>query len=96
MNRNHEHPKWLWDLIIAMEKHENEHASGAACLGPVLALIPGETRAQAAAIESYARAATEDALMVRIAAGWNGDMFGLGEPSTHADQPPSVAPNVPD
>jgi hypothetical protein len=46
-------PKWAWDLVIAVQKHEDEHPKGGACFEAVLAPIPAEIRDQAAAIHSY-------------------------------------------
>lgn len=77
-----EYPKWLWDLIIRLEKHEDEHAAppDGTCFNAVLRLIPSDVRDQAAAISSYARNAATDAVLQHAAAGWTG--FGFGE---HAD-----------
>lgn len=83
-----EYPKWFWDLIIRIEKHEDEHAAapGSTCLRPVLAIIPTEVREQAAAISSYAHAAAAtDGVMQRAAADWHG--FGFSTDLPVSDQP---------
>lgn len=33
-------PRWVYDLIIALDKYEDEHAKEAACLGDLLELVP--------------------------------------------------------
>lgn len=53
-------PKWVYDLVIALQTHEDEHGKETACLAPVLALVPAGVGHEADAIRRYtAMAATE-------------------------------------
>jgi hypothetical protein len=51
-------PKWVYDLVIALQKHEDEHGKETACLAPVLALVPADVGHDADAIRRYAAMAT--------------------------------------
>jgi hypothetical protein len=51
-------PKWVYDLVIALQKHEDEHAKESACLESVLALVPNEVTRDADAIRHYVAMAT--------------------------------------
>jgi hypothetical protein len=44
---------WLYDLITAIENHEDVHAKGAPCFDVVLAAVPMDTRREARAIAAY-------------------------------------------
>jgi hypothetical protein len=47
------YPPWLYDLVTAVEDHEDVHAKGWACFGAVLAAVPLDTRREARAIAAY-------------------------------------------
>ncbi|MFG3046243.1 hypothetical protein ACGFZR_15105 [Streptomyces sp. NPDC048241] len=51
-------PLWGWNLIIAMQRHEELHGSQDTCLGGVLNAVPVEVRQQAEAISDYIRKAS--------------------------------------
>lgn len=46
-------PVWVIDLVIAIEKHEDEHAKDGSCLDHMLALVPADVRQQAETIHAY-------------------------------------------
>ncbi|MGW9399333.1 hypothetical protein [Streptomyces sp. NPDC055642] len=46
-------PLWAWNLIIAMQQHEDLHGKEDACLNGVLHAVPAEVRDQATAISRY-------------------------------------------
>lgn len=48
-------PKWVWDLVIALQQHEDEHAKGDTCLDVALTAIPEGVRHQAESISAYIR-----------------------------------------
>ncbi|MFJ4418272.1 hypothetical protein [Streptomyces sp. NPDC088925] len=50
-------PRWVWDLVIAVQRHEEEHARDGACLKPVLAAVPADVRDKATAIAQYVQQA---------------------------------------
>ncbi|MGW4223016.1 hypothetical protein ACWEG1_06115 [Streptomyces bauhiniae] len=51
-------PLWGWNLIIAMQRHEDLHGKDDTCLGGVLNAVPAEVRQQAQAISSYVQLAS--------------------------------------
>ena len=51
-------PLWGWNLIIAMQRHEELHGKQDTCLGGVLAAVPAEVRQQAEAISAYVQKAS--------------------------------------
>lgn len=63
MSRPADLPKWVWDLVIALRRYEDEHAKGGACLAAVLALVPTDICDQAAAISAYTRILAEEPTM---------------------------------
>jgi protein involved in temperature-dependent protein secretion len=65
-------PKWVWDLVIALQKHEDEHGDEANCHAPVLGLIPKDIGHQADAIRRYADMARTDTVMKQAKEQWSG------------------------
>jgi hypothetical protein len=53
-------PKWVYDLVIALQQHEDEHGEGTTCLAPVLAHVPADVSRDADAIRRYASMAATD------------------------------------
>lgn len=51
-------PLWGWNLIIAMQRHEELHGKQDSCLGGVLNAVPPEVRQQADAISCYIQKAS--------------------------------------
>ncbi|CAL9649826.1 hypothetical protein [Streptomyces sp. enrichment culture] len=51
-------PLWAWNLIIAMQQHEELHGSSDTCLNGVLHAVPPEVRQQAEAISGYVKKAS--------------------------------------
>jgi hypothetical protein len=46
-------PPWLYDLVTAVERHEDTHAMGDFCFDDQLAAIPLNVRHEARAIAAY-------------------------------------------
>lgn len=65
-------PKWVYDLVIALQQHEDVHGEKASCLAPVLKLVPAEVGRDAEAIRRYAEMATGDAVMTQARGQWTG------------------------
>lgn len=51
-------PLWAWNLVIAMQHHEDVHAKDGRCLEGVLNNVPTEVRTQATAISAYVQKAS--------------------------------------
>ncbi|MEU9611890.1 hypothetical protein AB0D56_10095 [Streptomyces sp. NPDC048209] len=51
-------PFWAWNLVIAMQHHEDLHAKSDPCLNGVLDNVPADVRNQAAAISAYVQKAS--------------------------------------
>lgn len=51
-------PLWAWNLVIAMQHHEDLHAKSDPCLNGVLNNVPVDVRQQAAAISAYVQKAS--------------------------------------
>ena len=58
-------PLWAWNLVIAMQHHEDLHAKSDPCLNGVLNNVPADVRNQAAAISSYVQKASGNQLADR-------------------------------
>lgn len=56
-NRSVISPPWVYDLIAAVARYEDEHAAGSDCLHAALAKVPAVERDRATAIAEYARQA---------------------------------------
>lgn len=70
MNPNTDLPKWVWDLVIAIQRHEDEHRSQDACLKGVMAAVPRDVRDQADAIAAYVQRAQTDAIAEKAMEMW--------------------------
>lgn len=46
-------PPWVYDLIAALAKHEDEHGQGHPCFAAALDRVPAVERDRAAAIDHY-------------------------------------------
>lgn len=64
-------PLWAWNLVIAVQGHEEQHASGDRCLSAVLAAIPVDVQNQAAAINAYIRQAQGNELADKATKSWD-------------------------
>jgi hypothetical protein len=51
-------PLWGWNLIIAMQRHEELHGSQDTCLKGVLNAVPADVRQHAEAISDYVQKAS--------------------------------------
>lgn len=47
------HPPWLYDLVTAIENHEDTHAKGQSCFDAVLAAVPLRVRREARVVAAY-------------------------------------------
>ncbi|WP_327222995.1 hypothetical protein OG229_02305 [Streptomyces platensis] len=59
-------PLWAWNLIIAMQRHEEAHGKEDTCLTGVLNAVPADIRAQAEAISAYVQKASSNESGKRI------------------------------
>ncbi|MFD5899163.1 hypothetical protein [Streptomyces sp. NPDC060366] len=64
-------PLWAWNLIIAIQSHEEQHSSTHTCLQRVLTAVPEDVRHQAEGISSYIRKANGDALAEKTKKSWD-------------------------
>ncbi|WP_309049110.1 hypothetical protein [Streptomyces sp.] len=64
-------PLWAWNLIIAMQAHEYQHASSDPCLKGVLNAVPAEARSQAEAIAAYVQQARGHEVADKAAKAWS-------------------------
>jgi hypothetical protein len=83
-------PLWAWNLIIAMQRHEDLHGSSDTCLNGVLHAVPTEVRHQAEAISRYIQKASGNQVADNAAKKW-GDLmdafFGSSEQPQDDDLP---------
>lgn len=70
-------PLWAWNLIIAVQGHEDQHASSDHCLKGILAAVPPEVRSQAEAISAYVQKARGDEIADKAAKAWAHLMGGF-------------------
>ncbi|MCX5202477.1 hypothetical protein OG897_13595 [Streptomyces sp. NBC_00237] len=70
-------PNWVWDLLIVLRRHEDEHSSESGCLQPALDLVPIEIRDQAAAVEAYMLGAVNDQVARQVEKNWDAMMDAL-------------------
>ncbi|MFG3173644.1 hypothetical protein ACGFZC_01070 [[Kitasatospora] papulosa] len=80
-------PLWAWNLVIAMQHHEDLHAKSDPCLNGVLNNVPADVRNQAAAISSYVQKASGDQLADQVSKTFGdvlGSFFGTGGPEPAA------------
>lgn len=61
-------PKWVWDIVIALQRHEDEHDAADRCYTNVLRAVPRDVRDQAAAIGSYAAQVSSETQLARATA----------------------------
>jgi hypothetical protein len=76
-------PLWAWNLIIAMQRHEELHGREDTCLGGVLNAVPVEVRQQAEAIGVYIQKASGNQVAERATENFEkimGAFFGGGQP----------------
>jgi len=64
-------PLWAWNLIIAVQEHEDAHASSDPCLKGVLNAVPADVRTQAEAISAYVQKARGNDLADEAASAWD-------------------------
>lgn len=75
-------PLWAWNLIIAMQRHEDLHGSSDTCLNGVLAAVPDEVRQQAEAISGYIQKASGNQIADKATQNFEkimGAFFGDGK-----------------
>jgi hypothetical protein len=77
-------PLWAWNLIIAVQGHEDQHASSDQCLKSVLNAIPAEVRSQAEAIGAYVRQARGNDIADKAASQW-GEIMASFFPKPQAE-----------
>ncbi|MEU6543894.1 hypothetical protein [Streptomyces sp. NPDC046859] len=70
-------PLWAWNLIIAVQGHEEHHASSDQCLKGVLNAIPVDVRSQAEAIAAYIQQARGNEIADKAAKTWSDLMDAL-------------------
>lgn len=46
-------PRWVWDVLADLVRHEDVHAKGDQCLSPTLARVPADVLAAAQVIAEY-------------------------------------------
>lgn len=84
-------PLWAWNLIIAVQGHEDQHASSDQCLKGVLNAIPTDVQQQADAIAAYVRQARGNELADKAAKTWGNLMAGLFPATSKTEE---AEPNV--
>lgn len=76
-------PPWAWNLVIALQQHEDEHDKDAPCLNSVLSAVPSDVRDQATVIRRYVQQArqshAEEVIAARIERMW-GDLGDVLRP----------------
>lgn len=79
-------PLWAWNLIIAMQQHEELHGNSDTCLNGVLHAVPPEVRQQAEAISGYVKKASGQQIADNAAKKWSNlvDVF-FGTPKADAE-----------
>lgn len=84
-------PIWAWNLIIAVQGHEDQHASSDQCLKAVLNAIPADVRSQAEAIAAYVQQARGNELADKAAKAWGYLMESLS-PNLRDEEAPKPEP----
>lgn len=78
-------PLWAWNLIIAMQQHEELHGREDTCLKGVLHAVPPEVLQQAEAISGYVKKASGQQIADKAAKTWGGIMDAFfGAPKDEA------------
>lgn len=86
-------PLWAWNLIIAVQGHEDQHASSDRCLKGVLAAVPTDVQHQAEAISAYIRQAQGNEIADKAASRWDEIMAAFfPKASVEASPEPAAAP----
>lgn len=86
-------PLWAWNLIIAVQGHEDQHASSDQCLKGVLNAVPAEVRSQAEAIAAYIQQARGNDIADKAAKTWGDLMESFGMKLRDEEAPePEAAP----
>lgn len=80
-------PLWAWNLVIAMQKHEDLHAKSDTCLSGVLNAIPADVCTQAAAISAYVQKASGHQLADQATKTWNDMVGGFASIFDQKDEP---------
>ncbi|WP_282083994.1 hypothetical protein [Streptomyces tendae] len=81
-------PLWAWNLIIAIQQHEELHGRQDTCLNGVLHAVPPEVRQQAEAISGYVKKASGQQVADKAAKTWGELMdafFGTPKAETGAE-----------
>ena len=84
-------PLWAWNLIIAVQNHEEQHGSSDRCLNGILAAIPAEVRSQAEAINAYVRQAQGNDIADKAASRWD-EIMASFFPKPQAEPEAKAAP----
>ncbi|MCX5537740.1 hypothetical protein OG785_45665 [Streptomyces sp. NBC_00006] len=82
-------PLWAWNLIIAIQRHEDLHGKEDTCLNGVLNAVPDGVRSQAQAISVYVQKASSNEFGKRIEeklGGLVGSLAGIPPVATTADR----------
>ncbi|MCX4450696.1 hypothetical protein [Streptomyces sp. NBC_01789] len=80
-------PIWAWNLIIAVQGHEDQHGSSDPCLKGVLDAVPANVRSQAEAIAAYIRQARGNDIADKAAKTWS-DLVGSFFPKPRDEEAP--------
>lgn len=92
MASNPDLPLWGWNLIIAIQRHEDLHGSADTCLKGVLNAVPVDVRQQADAISNYIQKASGHQIADRAAQNFNDIMNGFfDKPSSEQHPEPEQA-----
>ncbi|MFF0166815.1 hypothetical protein [Streptomyces prasinus] len=83
-------PLWGWNLIIAMQRHEELHGKSDTCLDGVLKAVPDEVLAQAEAISAYVQKASGHQLADQATKTWD-QMIGRFSQIFSSDEQPQEA-----
>lgn len=82
-------PNWAWNLIIAVQGHEEQHGSGDQCLKGVLNAIPADVLSQAEAISIYVKQARGNDIADKATKSWD-DLMEAFRPTPHGKPEPEA------
>ncbi|WP_405548748.1 hypothetical protein [Streptomyces microflavus] len=85
-------PLWAWNLIIAMQHHEDLHAKSDPCLNGVLDNVPEDVRNQAAAISAYVQKASGHHLADKVTKTFGDVLDSFFGPSGNESQQENPEP----
>ncbi|MFD7891268.1 hypothetical protein ACFV3O_23065 [Streptomyces albidoflavus] len=74
-------PRWVWGLVLALQKYEDEHDKDDPCLGKALTAVPPDVREQAAAATALSARITATLSNMQDAARYCTLIPQTGEPS---------------